>query len=109
MTVKQRKAILKRIVDEILFYVWDPIGVNDVPEARREYESYLSQIVNLSFDNDPLKKIASYLTLIENENMELVINNPEINTNLAMRIVKWKDFLWSSEEELIESVVKNYL
>lgn len=28
-------------VDEVLHYVWDPIGVSDAPEARDEYFSYL--------------------------------------------------------------------
>ena len=33
-------GLYKRI-DEILWEDWDPIGVNDVEEARDEYQSYL--------------------------------------------------------------------
>jgi hypothetical protein len=28
-------------VSEILFYVWDPIGVNGIPACRDEYENYV--------------------------------------------------------------------
>ncbi len=28
-------------VSEILFYVWDPIGVNGIPACREEYEDYV--------------------------------------------------------------------
>ena len=31
-------------VDEVVHYVWDPIGVAQEPWARDEYNSYLSQI-----------------------------------------------------------------
>ncbi len=33
---------LRMRVDEVLHYLWDPIGVSDVPEARDEYYSYSS-------------------------------------------------------------------
>lgn len=32
---------LYRRVDEVLFYVWDPIGVANSPAARDEYYGYL--------------------------------------------------------------------
>jgi hypothetical protein len=32
---------LYRRTDEVLHYIWDPIGVAGVPEARDEYDSYL--------------------------------------------------------------------
>jgi hypothetical protein len=35
LTINQSE--LFRRIDEILFYVWDPIGVNDSPYARDEY------------------------------------------------------------------------
>lgn len=41
------KGELQRRVDEVLFYVWDPIGVSDEPFARGEYESYVPGIATL--------------------------------------------------------------
>jgi hypothetical protein len=34
---------LYRRIDEVVHYLWDPIGVSDVPEARDEYHSYLPE------------------------------------------------------------------
>lgn len=31
-------------VSEILFYVWDPIGVNRMPSCRDEYEDYVAVV-----------------------------------------------------------------
>ena len=36
---------LERRVDEVLFYRWDPIGVNHYPSARAEYRTYVSTIL----------------------------------------------------------------
>jgi hypothetical protein len=38
---------LYRLCDEALFYVWDPIGVCDAPEARTEYQASLPQVYEL--------------------------------------------------------------
>jgi hypothetical protein len=47
---------LERRVDEILFYKWDPIGINHYPVARDEYRSYIPSILYgvLSGDQDLL-------------------------------------------------------
>lgn len=31
-------------INEVLYYVWDPIGVADTPRARDEYDSYVLQV-----------------------------------------------------------------
>ena len=36
------RAEMESRVSEILFYVWDPIGVNGMPSCRDEYQSYVS-------------------------------------------------------------------
>jgi hypothetical protein len=35
------RSAMEQRVSEILFYVWDPIGVNGMPSCRDEYESYV--------------------------------------------------------------------
>lgn len=39
-------ALIAR-VDSVLWEVWDPIGVNDAPEARDEYTSYAPDVAHL--------------------------------------------------------------
>lgn len=43
---------LKNRVDEVLFYIWDPIGVSHEPCARWEYKSYIPQVLRLIEQND---------------------------------------------------------
>lgn len=52
---------LYRAVDEILFYVWDPIGVSHNPEARDEYQSYLPQVFGLLVKGSAEAELLSYL------------------------------------------------
>ena len=60
---------LYRRVDEVLTYVWDPIGVAGVPEARDEYYGYLPKVFNMVLQGKPKDEIADYLVQIETESM----------------------------------------
>jgi hypothetical protein len=63
---------LYKIIDEILWKDWDPIGVNEYDEeARDEYQSYLPQIFKLKIDNAGKELIAQHLLNIETESMGL--------------------------------------
>jgi hypothetical protein len=33
-----------RRIGEILHYMWDPIGIRGIPQARDEYDSYVHQV-----------------------------------------------------------------
>jgi hypothetical protein len=60
----------QRRVDEVLFYVWDPIGVSDQPFARGEYESYVPSIVSLVEKTENIQLIAEHLESIVKDYME---------------------------------------
>ena len=62
---------LERRVDEVLFYVWDPIGVSGQPYARAEYENYVAQILGLVEKSDDPEPISSRLASIARESMGL--------------------------------------
>ena len=62
---------LYRQVDEILHYMWDPIGVAGIAQARDEYHSYLPQAFKLVLDKKTKEEIAGYLTEIETNRMGL--------------------------------------
>jgi hypothetical protein len=38
---------LYQAVGEVMHYIWDPIGVAGVPQARDEYYSYVPQVFGL--------------------------------------------------------------
>lgn len=54
------------LIDEILWELWDPIGVNDVPAARSEYSAYTAGIYRLlragASDGDLMRHLASIET-----------------------------------------------
>lgn len=63
-----KQISLEMAVSEILHYMWDPIGVNVIPPARDEYETYTSEILKML--EEPLtsvEDIAHYLYVIETE------------------------------------------
>ena len=55
-------AELYRRVDEVLHYLWDPIGVAGTPWARDEYYSHLPQIFRLVKEGATSKEMARHLT-----------------------------------------------
>ncbi len=64
------KNELRKRVDEVLFYVWDPIGVAEEPFARAEYEEYVPRVLELLNANDTAG-IANYLAETELTTMGL--------------------------------------
>jgi hypothetical protein len=65
---------LRRRVDEVLYYVWDPIGVADEPFARAEYDSYVPKVLELLTSQDDPTPIATYLDGVVSERMGLSSN-----------------------------------
>ena len=62
---------LYKRTDEVLHYIWDPIGVSDSPYARDEYWNYLPHVFNLLIKNESKNVIVNYLLSVETERMEL--------------------------------------
>lgn len=58
-------------VDEIMHYIWDPIGVAGTPQARDEYDSYVPQVIKRLFADATAEEIAQYLDSIESDSMGL--------------------------------------
>ena len=83
---------LYRAVDEVLHYIWDPIGVSGVPEARDEYQSYLPQVFELVRKNQSEEKIASYLGMIASERMGLPVRK-EHDLKVAQLLLNWQSVI----------------
>jgi hypothetical protein len=56
-------------IRNILMSEWDPIGVNDTPEAADEYDGYIGDIFELLAAHASSRKIAAYLQDVETEGM----------------------------------------
>lgn len=68
------KDELRRRVDEVLYYVWDPIGISDVASTRGEYDSYVPKVLQLVEQHDRIGPISSHLAGIIDIKMGLKAN-----------------------------------
>jgi len=82
-----QKQFFKKI-DTILWEQWDPIGVNDMVEARDEYESYVPTIFSSALKGSE-KDISEKLIHIEKISMGLN-GNPENCSKIASLIFREK-------------------
>ena len=78
--------------DEVMHYVWDPIGIAGVPQARDEYDSYLPQVFSMLIGKTKEVEIAAYLTGIEDERMGLT-PSPEKAAQVAAILTDWCETL----------------
>jgi hypothetical protein len=78
--------------DEVMHYVWDPIGVNGIPQARDEYDSYLPQVFSMLIERKSEDEIAAYLTGIESKRMGLA-PRPEKASQVASILINWCETL----------------
>lgn len=90
MKLSPKDAALYQAVDEVLHYIWDPIGVRDVPQARDEYHSYLPQVFRLLREGQSVQSIADYLGKVTTESMGLS-GNPKHDISAAEVLINWKD------------------
>ena len=67
LTENKDLALYQRI-DEILWFDWDPLGINDIA-PRDEYQSYVIDIIDLVISKAASQKIAEHLYKIETNNM----------------------------------------
>ena len=71
MRMSPDQVNIYKAIDEILWKEWDPIGINDTPQARDEYYMYLPQVYRLKSENADMEIIAQYLLNIEVDRMGL--------------------------------------
>ena len=76
----------------MLHFLWDPIGISDIPEARDEYYGYLPQVFSLVKNSSSVEEIAEYLSDVEKNRMELITNHKR-NLELAELILQWREVI----------------
>lgn len=66
-----KEYLVCRKIDEILWFDWDPIGINEIDDARNEYEGYVPEIFHLKKASTNSEEIAMCLFKIETERIGL--------------------------------------
>ncbi len=69
--MSNREKQLLRQVEAILWEDWDPIGVNHLPEAHGEYDSYAPALLSRILCGDPARDLDFHLSRIETDSMGL--------------------------------------
>lgn len=79
-------------VNEVLHYLWDPIGVSDIPEARDEYDSYAGVVFSLIKRGAAEKEIAEYLRNTRVVHMGMRQKDERGNEEeIAETLISWKE------------------
>lgn len=88
-TITPDEKILE-LVDEFLWYKWDPIGLNSMDEIRDEYSCYVADTTLFALSGD-VKLLSAWLWFLEHEYIGLSESNhshSRKNTaNMAIRLV----------------------
>jgi hypothetical protein len=87
---------LYRRADEVLHYIWDPIGISDDPQARDEYYAYLPVVFGLLKANAGAEAIAEHLQRIRTERMGLDGNDAQ-DFKAASVLVDWRSVIAEAE------------
>ena len=80
---------LYRRIDEVSHYIWDPIGLSDVPEARDEYHSYVPELYARTKIGD-VAKIIEYMKWVVVERMGMTFDK-ERAEQAARVMIAWKE------------------
>ena len=85
------KALLKA-VDEVLHYVWGPIQIASIPQARDEYQSYVPQVFSLLQADESVSGISAHLQAIAVDRMGLSSCKAKAD-DAATTLVEWRDLI----------------
>lgn len=84
-------------VSEVLFYVWDPVGVCPNPSCRSEYEGYveiISVYLAKEYSEDRLRQLMVYIL---EEYMAMPIDGNEKNQKtfdlVVELLIEWRDIV----------------
>lgn len=79
--------LLFEAIDTILWENWDPIGVNDVEDARDEYTSYVPHLLKLKKDGADAVKIAKHLYQLATVSMGIYNSDMYSCKTIANKII----------------------
>ncbi|MGE4049480.1 MAG: hypothetical protein AB7F38_00310 [Piscinibacter sp.] len=60
------QELLQR-VDEVLYYLWDPLGVAREPQSRQEYAAFVPDVFAALLDDADETRLMELLLLLETE------------------------------------------
>jgi hypothetical protein len=101
--LEQHEMELYKRCDEVLQYVWDPIGVAGFPGACDEYHMYLPQVFSLVRDGMSAEEIVTVLVDIERARMGLSGNVDRARKTAEVLLRWWR---WIRERAAEQAVAE---
>ncbi|AEF04636.1 hypothetical protein J5X92_20455 [Alteromonas sp. K632G] len=89
--MKHSEEQLFKAVDEILFYLWDPLDCKEIPAARDEYRSYVPKVLDYLTSDNNEEKIAKYLAGLEINSMGRSVASQN-SIEIARILIEAKDW-----------------
>ena len=94
------RSEMEKRVSEILFYVWDPIGVNRMTSCRDEYESYVPVIAAYLLHDFAESALDALMMFIMEDYMGTRLTNPPRrkyqHLETLRMLMEWRAELFSS-------------
>lgn len=84
----QRAREVQESIRQVLLQDWDPIGINDVPEAQDEYDSYVGGVYRLLTSGASEDAIIKHLDKIGSDTMGMPVANREGLRGVARKLIK---------------------
>ena len=86
-----KDAELYRRIEEVVHYIWDPIGISAMPQARDEYHGYMIAMFG-RVKGGNLQEILEYMRWAASEDMGLVFDEQKA-IEAAEAMLAWKEVL----------------
>jgi len=71
----KRDLSMHEKIKNVLMQDWDPIGVQEIPEAQDEYDNYVPMIYSMLISRKPVNEVLEYLLWLEGEHMGLTVDH----------------------------------
>jgi hypothetical protein len=82
----QRGRDIQQEIRQVLLRHWDPIGVQDIPEAQDEYDDYVGGVYRLLANGSADDVIANHLDLVERLTMGLAARDRSRLVSVVRRL-----------------------
>ncbi len=84
---------LYKKIAEVLFNMWDPIGISHEVDVNDEYNEYVPKVFNLLIANEPKEFLIKYLSDVEFNRMGLTPDIRRIQLVVDVLLVHKKKIL----------------